>query len=216
MKNMEEQIIVLATKNPGKAAEIKELLAGEPVKIMDLTEFGPMPEAKEDSDTFEDNAYFKALHYARVLGFPALADDSGLCVESLGRRPGVHSARWAGENASDQDRVDKLLSEMKDKDNRKAEFVCALVLAVPSGPGLTWVGVVEGEITREPQGENGFGYDPVFFYQPAEKTFAQISRDEKNRVSHRGKALAEFKSEFDKVLVWLRQRQQEVQSPHHH
>jgi XTP/dITP diphosphohydrolase len=213
---MEEQIIVLATKNPGKASEIKDLLAGEPVKIMDLTEFGPMPEAKEDSDTFEDNAYFKALHYARVLGFPALADDSGLCVESLGGRPGVHSARWAGENATDQDRCNKLLAEMKDMDNRKAEFVCALVLAVPSGPGLTWVGTVEGEITREPQGENGFGYDPVFYYQPAGKTFAQISRDEKNRVSHRGKALAEFKSEFDKVLVWLKQRQQEVQAPHSH
>ena len=213
---MDDQIIVLATKNPGKAEEIKELLAGEPVKIMDLTEFGPMPEAKEDSDTFEDNAYFKALHYARVLGFPALADDSGLSVESLGGRPGVHSARWAGENATDKDRVDKLLAEMKNADNRKAEFVCALVLAVPSGPGLTWVGTVEGEITLEPQGENGFGYDPVFFYPPAGKTFAQISRGEKNKVSHRGKALAEFKSEFDKVMIWLKQRQQEVQAPHQH
>ena len=213
---MDELIIVLATKNQGKAKEIKALLAGEPVKIMDLTEFGPMPEAREDSDTFEDNAYFKALHYARVLGFPALADDSGLSVEALGGRPGVHSARWAGENATDKDRVDKLLAEMKTMDNRKAEFVCALVLAIPSGPGLTWVGTVEGEIAREPQGENGFGYDPVFYYAPLGKTFAQISRDEKNKISHRGKALTEFIAEFDKVLVWLKQRQQEVEAPHHH
>ena len=213
---MTDLIIVLATRNQGKIKEIEELLAGEPVRVMSLNDFGPTPEPVEDAETFEDNAYLKANFYARILGFPALADDSGLAVEALGGRPGVHSARWAGENATDEERCQKLLGEIADRSNRRAEFVCALVLAVPSGPGLTWVGRCAGEIAREPAGQNGFGYDPVFYYPPLKKTFAQLSRTEKNKVSHRGLALAEFKSEFDKVTVWLRQRMAEARTPHQH
>jgi len=216
LDNSFEPIIVLATKNQGKTTEIRELLAEQPVRIMNLTDFGPTPEPIEDAPTFEDNAYHKAWFYARILGFPALADDSGLVIEALGGRPGVHSARYAGENASDEERCAKILSEMTGQSDRRAAFVCALVLAVPSGPGLTWVARCQGEIAAEPRGRNGFGYDPIFYYPPLKKTFAEMTREEKNRVSHRGAALAEFKSEFDKVLIWLRQRLAETRSPHPH
>jgi len=214
--NLIEPILVLATKNQGKTREIRELLADQPVRIMNLTDFGPTPEPIEDAQTFEDNAYHKAWFYARILGFPALADDSGLVVETLGGRPGVHSARYAGENAADEDRCAKVLAEMAGQSDRRAAFVCALVLAVPSGPGLTWVGRCQGEISAEPRGRNGFGYDPIFYYPPLKKTFAEMTGDEKNRVSHRGLALAEFKSEFEKVLIWLGQRLAETRPPHPH
>ena len=211
---MNQDIIVVATRNRGKAAEIADLLAGRPIRVMSLADFGPMPEAVENAETFEDNAYLKARHYARVLGLPCLADDSGLTVEALGGAPGVYSARYAGENADDAARCAKLLGEMAEKTDRRAAFVCALVLAAPSGPGLTWLGRVEGEILREPSGDNGFGYDPVFFYPPLNRTFAQLTREEKNQVSHRGRALADFILELDKVLVWVRQRLAEARPPH--
>ena len=213
---MSDQIIVLATKNQGKLKEIKDLLEGEGVKILSLSDFGPTPEPAENAETFEDNAYDKAVFYARILGYPALADDSGLMVDALDGAPGVRSARWAGPDADDAERCRKLLGELEDKNDRAAAFVCALVLAVPSGPGLTWIARCEGEILREPRGENGFGYDPVFYYPSLEKTFAELSREEKNKVSHRGLALAEFKSEFDKVIKWLKIRLDEVRPPHPH
>ncbi|MDY6852030.1 MAG: XTP/dITP diphosphatase [Thermodesulfobacteriota bacterium] len=210
---MKEQIIILATKNQGKIKEIKELLAGQPVQLLDLSDFGPTPEPIEDADTFEDNAYHKAYFYARILGFPALADDSGLVVEALSGAPGVLSARYAGEGATDEDRSAKILKEMEGQTSRKAAFVCALVLAVPLGPGLTWVGRCEGEITTKPRGQNGFGYDPIFHYPPLGKTFAELTSIEKSRVSHRGQALTEFKSEFSKVMIWLNQRLAETNPP---
>jgi len=213
---MKEQLIILATKNQGKIKEIKELLAGQPARILDLSDFGPTPEPIEDADTFEDNAYHKAYFYARILGFPALADDSGLVVEALGGAPGVLSARYAGEGATDEDRRAKILKEMEGRADRKAAFVCALVLAVPSGPGLTWVGRCEGEITTRPRGQNGFGYDPIFHYPALGKTFAELTSIEKSRVSHRGLVLAEFKSEFSKVMIWLNQRLAETKPPSLH
>jgi XTP/dITP diphosphohydrolase len=213
---MDKQPIVLATKNQGKVLEFQDLLADHPVELMNLNDFGPTPEPFEEADSFEDNAYLKASFYARILGYPALADDSGLTVQALGGAPGVHSARWAGPNATDQDRVNKLLGALSDQDDRRAAFVCALVLAAPTGPGLTWVGRVEGEITQRPRGENGFGYDPVFYYPPLDRTFAQLDRAEKNKISHRGRALAEFISEFDKALIWLNQRLAEARPPHPH
>ena len=126
-------------------------------------------------------------------------------VEALDGAPGIHSARYAGENATDEQRYLKLLDDMKGKSNRKAAFECVISIAVPTGSALTYEARCEGLITTEPAGSNGFGYDPVFFYAPLNKTFAQITIKEKNRISHRGKALAEFKSEFDKVLTWIRQ-----------
>lgn len=198
-------ILVIATRNKGKTQEIKDLLEYFPVDIKNLDDFGPIPHVEEDGDTFDENAYKKASFAARILGLPALADDSGLIVEALDNAPGIHSARYAGENATDQERYLKLLHEMRGKTNRKATFECVISVAVPTGAALTYEARCEGIIAEEPAGSNGFGYDPVFFYPPFHKTFAQISRSEKNRISHRGKALAELKSEFDKVLVWIRQ-----------
>jgi XTP/dITP diphosphohydrolase len=182
------------------------LLQDRPIALLSLEDFGPTPEPREDADTFEENAYGKAHFYARILGLPALADDSGLEVEALGGEPGVRSSRWAGEDATDKERCARLLDRMKGQSQRRAAFVCALVLAVPSGPALTWLGRCEGELAAEPRGTNGFGYDPIFFYPPLGRTFAELAAEEKNRVSHRGRAMAEFASELDKVLVWLRLR----------
>ena len=198
-------ILVIATRNKGKTLEIKALLKGFPVEIKNLDDFGPIPPLEEDGDTFDENAYKKASFAARILGLPALADDSGLTVEALDGAPGIHSARYAGENATDEQRYLQLLGEMEGKSNRKAAFECVISIAVPTGPALTYEARCEGLITTEPAGSNGFGYDPVFFYPPYNKTFAQITIEEKNRISHRGKALAELRSEFDKVLIWIRQ-----------
>ena len=198
-------ILVIATRNKGKKQEIKDLLKDFPVEIKNLDDFGPIPHLEEDGDTFDENAYKKASFAARILGIPALADDSGLIVEALDGAPGIHSARYAGENATDEQRYLKLLDDMEGKSNRKAAFECVISVAVPTGPALTYEARCEGLIATEPAGSNGFGYDPVFFYTPLNKTFAQITREEKNRISHRGKALGELKSEFDKVLIWIRQ-----------
>jgi XTP/dITP diphosphohydrolase len=205
--------IVLATRNAGKVKEFQEMLKDFPVEIKNLNDFGPIPDVEEDGKTFDDNAYKKAVFTAKVLGLPAIADDSGLVVEALEGAPGVKSARYAGENVSDQDNVNKLLQEMEGKSNRKAAFECVLSIAVPTGPALTYEGRCEGEITTEQQGKGGFGYDPVFYYPAYGKTFAEISSEEKNRVSHRGRALTEFVDEFDKVLAWLNTRLTEAKPP---
>ena len=198
-------VLVLATRNAGKTAEIRDLLKAFPIHICNLDDFGPIPEIEEDGDTFDENAYKKAHFAARVLGFPALADDSGLVVEALGGAPGVYSARYAGEKATDADRCAKLLRELEGQDQRQAAFECVISIAVPEGAALTYEGRCEGQITRQPRGESGFGYDPVFFYPPGRKTFAEMTMTEKSQVSHRGRALQELQSEFDKVLIWIRQ-----------
>jgi XTP/dITP diphosphohydrolase len=207
--------LVIATRNPGKTSEIRDLLSGFAVRIKNLDNFGPIPEVEEDGDTFDDNAYKKASFAAKVLGIPALADDSGLVVEALGGAPGVYSARYAGENATDEQRCNKLLNELKTKTNRNAAFECVISIAVPAGPALTYEGRCEGVIAEHPVGENGFGYDPVFYYPPLEKTFAQLTREEKSRVSHRGNALREISDEFEKVLIWIRQQMPTQENFHH-
>jgi XTP/dITP diphosphohydrolase len=186
---MQDKItIVIATRNKGKKSEISDLLKDFPVHIKGLDDFGPIPHIEEDGNTFDDNAYKKASLTARILGFPALADDSGLLVEALGGAPGVLSARYAGEDATDEQRCQKLLQEMEGKSNRKYEARC------------------EGLIAERPSGSNGFGYDPVFYYPPLNKTFAELSREEKSHVSHRGKAIREFRDEFEKVMLWIKQQ----------
>ena len=197
--------LVIASGNPGKTAEIRDLLAGFPVNIKNLEDFGPIPPVVEDGETFDENAYKKASFVSRVLGLPALADDSGLVVDALDGAPGVYSARYAGDRASDEERCTKLLSEIKGVTDRRAAFECVISLAVPTGAALTYEARCEGLLLEAPAGANGFGYDPIFYYPPYKKTFAQLTREEKSRVSHRGKALAELKDEFDKVLIWIRQ-----------
>ena len=197
-------VIVIATRNPGKTAEIRDLLEGFPVDIKNLSDFGPIPEVEEDGTTFDENAYKKSSFTARILGYPALADDSGLSVAALNGAPGVFSARYGGEGLSDVERCRKLLSEMRGRTDRRAAFECVISLAVPTGPALTYEGRCEGLLLAAPAGANGFGYDPVFFYPPFNKTFAELTREEKSRVSHRGQALRELRDEFEKVMTWVR------------
>lgn len=207
------QTIVLATRNRGKVKELQEMLADFPVDIRSLADFGPLPEVVEDGATFDDNAYKKAIFTAKALGLPALADDSGLVVEALGGAPGVHSARYAGEEADDGANIVKLLQEMTGISDRRAAFVCVLSLAVPSGPALTYEGRCEGEIIHQPRGSGGFGYDPVMFYPPLNKTFAEMDAAEKNRVSHRGAAMGQLREEFAKAMKWLEHRLSESKDP---
>lgn len=179
--------VVLATTNRHKLDELQLMLEGSPVELV-------MPphaiEVDETGETFRENARLKARTYARLLGEPALADDSGLSVEALGGRPGVHSARYAGPNATDADRIAKLLGELKGVPDaeRGASFHCALVLAWPGDGELTVEGLVSGRILHESRGEHGFGYDPVFYVPSLSKSFAELTTEEKNRHSHRAKA----------------------------
>jgi XTP/dITP diphosphohydrolase len=198
--------LVIATTNPGKVAEMRDLLTGFPIQLKSLADFGPIPAVEEDGKTFDENAYKKASFTAKILGIPALADDSGLMVDALDGAPGVLSARYAGENATDEQRMTKLLKEMQGETNRNAAFECVLSIAVPSGPALTYEARCEGLVAAQPMGQSGFGYDPIFFYPPLKKTFGQMTIKEKSRVSHRGKALNELKQEFDKVLIWVRRQ----------
>jgi XTP/dITP diphosphohydrolase len=206
-------MLVIATRNKNKLREFKEILKDLQIEVRSLDDFGPIPEAIEDGLSFDDNAYKKAIHTAKVLGLPAIADDSGLVVEALGGEPGVYSARYAGENATDAENVDKLLKNLQGKQNRKASFQCVLSIAVPSGPALTYEGSCEGTIIDQKRGENGFGYDPVFYYEEFDKTFAELSSEQKNSVSHRGKALSQVKSEVLQIKKWLEQRLAEEKPP---
>jgi len=200
----QQTTLVIATTNLNKVREFSVLMADFPVIIKSLADFPPIPEVEEDGLTFDENAYKKAAFTARILGMPALADDSGLCVEALGGAPGVRSARYGGPDITDPQRCEKLLEALRGKENRAAAFECVISIAVPTGAALTYEGRCEGVIADAPSGENGFGYDPVFYFPAYQKTFAELSAAEKNRVSHRGRALAELKSEFDKVIDWMR------------
>ncbi len=202
-------LVVLATSNENKVEEFKAMLADFPVEIKCLSDFGPLPTIVEDGTTFDENAYKKAHHVAKVLGIPAIADDSGLSVKALNGDPGVYSARYAGNGATDQQNCEKLLKKMTGIKEREAFFTCVLSIAVPSGPALTYEATCNGTILESPKGDNGFGYDPIFYYEPLKKTFAELTMEEKNRVSHRGKVLTEVKAEFDKIMVWLKQRTME-------
>jgi XTP/dITP diphosphohydrolase len=182
--------IVIATRNRGKLHEFRALLLPLKNEILSLEEVGIDNEVEESGRTFAENARLKALAYSRFTQFPVLADDSGLEVAALEGAPGIHSARYAGEGASDSDRVRKLLGELKRTGgNRKARFVCALALAQDGKVLLESEGECRGIIAMEPRGENGFGYDPVFLFPELNKTLAELSEAEKNRHSHRAHAV---------------------------
>ncbi|THB76639.1 MAG: XTP/dITP diphosphatase [Desulfobulbaceae bacterium] len=202
-------LLVLATTNKNKIKEFKTIFTDFPVEIKSLSDFGPLPEAVEDGKTFDDNAYKKAHHYAKVLGIPCIADDSGLSVDALDGAPGVYSARYAGKHATDVENCQKLISEMTGKTNRGAHFTCVVSIATPSGPALTYEATCDGLITEEKRGDSGFGYDPVFYYPSLDKTFAELSLTEKNSVSHRGKVMKEIQSEIPKIMQWVKTRMME-------
>ncbi len=206
-------ILVIATRNKNKLREFREVLKDLQIEIRSLDDFGPIPEAIEDGDTFDENAYKKAIHTAKILGLPALSDDSGLVVDALNGAPGVYSARYAGEDATDEKNCAKLINALQGIEDRRAHFQCVLSIAVPSGPALTYEGRCDGIIIDEKRGENGFGYDPIFYFEEFGKTFAELSMEEKNKVSHRGKALADLKAEAAMVKKWLEQRLREEKPP---
>ncbi len=182
--------ILLATKNKDKVTELKQILGDLPVVLKSASDMEHIPTVEEDQDTLQGNAIKKATEYSLAAGLPALADDTGLEVDALDGEPGVNSARYAGSEATYQDNVNKLVSQMAgvSKENRKARF--RTVIAFVDGENVQTVeGVCEGEILDKPTGDKGFGYDPVFYYPPLEKTFAEMNTEEKNRISHRGLAL---------------------------
>ena len=182
--------LVVATRNPGKAAEVADLLAGTNYDVVSLADYPDAPEVEETGETFVENAVLKAASYARFTQELTLADDSGLEVDALDGAPGVMSSRFA---PTDPERISRLLDLLKDvpDEKRSARFRCAIAVAEPDSSVRTSEGTVEGVISTEPAGTNGFGYDPVFCLPDRGLTFAQISRDQKNAVSHRGKALRE-------------------------
>jgi len=184
--------IVLATRNKKKIEEIKRITADLPISVLSLDNFPDCPETMEDRDTFEGNAIKKASEICYCTGKPALADDSGLEVDALGGAPGVFSARYAGSfSGNDVKNYEKLLEELKNVPDAKrgARFVCCMALAFPDGSVNTFIGYAKGCIAREPHGRQGFGYDPVFIPEGYNKTFAEMSGEEKDKLSHRGKSL---------------------------
>jgi XTP/dITP diphosphohydrolase len=202
---MSKTTIVLATHNEGKVREYALFFQKFPVIIKGLREFRENIQFEETGKTFEEIAAYKARLVAEMLGFPALADDSGLEVEALNGAPGIFSARYAGEAADDYQNTRKLLEAMKGKENRKAAFVCSIAVAKPSGQILTYNGKCHGVLLEKPAGASGFGYDPLFYYPAFGKTFAQVSAEEKTKVSHRGQALRKLSDDFDEILAWLKE-----------
>lgn len=193
--------VIAATKNKGKIREMQEILSPLDIEIISQQEMGIEVDVEETGDTFEKNALIKARAVAMLCEYPVLADDSGICVEALGGAPGVRSARYAGDDATDSDRVNKLLSEIGDSENRNAKFVTSVAFIYPDGREITAEGEVRGYITKTPEGDNGFGYDPVFFSTELGKTFAMSSDEEKNSVSHRGRALKNLYEKLKKLEV---------------
>ena len=187
--------LVLATGNLNKQKEIMAVLSDLPITVRNQSEFGPVPEIIEDGETCEANAVKKATIIAKHTGRLTLADDTGLEVEALEGAPGVYAARYAGENATYNDNCQKLLKELQGVplDNRNARFVTVIAIARPSGSVEVVEGELEGKISETPSGTGGFGYDPVFIVPELGKTLAQITLEEKNQISHRGRALAKIK-----------------------
>lgn len=183
--------IIVATQNAGKVAEFKAVLSGLPYKVLSLADLGNFPEAPEKGETFAENACSKAKFYARLTGKLCLADDSGLEVDYLKGAPGVYSARYAGEHASDQDNNRKLLEQLCGvvPEKRTGRFRCVLALSDSEKLWCIADGTVEGVILAEPRGNNGFGYDPLLFVPELGRSLAELPPQEKNEISHRGRAL---------------------------
>jgi XTP/dITP diphosphohydrolase len=190
--------LFLASSNPGKLREYNVLASDRDVEIELLPQFGELPPFDESAPTFAENAAGKALHYSRLVTDAVIADDSGLVVPALGGAPGVHSARYVGPNVTDADRCQKLLEAMRGKTGKErwAKFVCVLALAQHGRAIAVFSASAEGLIAESPRGTRGFGYDPIFYFQELGRTYAEMSGEQKNEYSHRGRA-------FRKLLAFL-------------
>jgi XTP/dITP diphosphohydrolase len=195
--------IVLASRNKKKIKELEDLLAKHipEIEVFSLDDIGFEGEIVEDGEGFDDNAYIKASTVAR-LGYIGVGDDSGLCVDALGGAPGVYSARYAGEHGDDAANNALLLKNLSDKEDRTARFVCAIACVFPDDVETAHIfrGEVEGKIIDEYRGEGGFGYDPLFYYEPFGKTLAEMSAEEKNSISHRGRAIENFAQNLKEII----------------
>lgn len=193
--------LIIATHNKNKVKEIKEFLSDgfNDVEAFTASEVGFTDDIEENGSTFEENALIKA-RAVRAEGAISIADDSGLCVNALNGRPGIYSARYAGEPCDNKKNNAKLLSELEPYDDRTAYFVSVIACVLPDGTEFTVCGRADGLILEKECGNGGFGYDPLFFYPPLNKTFAQLTDSEKNQVSHRGNALRLLKAELEKRL----------------
>ncbi len=192
--------LVLASRNRHKITELEALLSRyiEDVRILSLDEVGMTEDIEENGMTYEENAMIKA-RVAAQFGYIGVGDDSGLSVRALGGAPGIYSARYAGGHGNTEANNQKLLQALADQEDRFAEFVCVIGCVLPDGREFSVEGRVGGTILREADGEGGFGYDPLFYYEPAEKSFAQLSPEEKNAVSHRGRAVKAFAEALEKI-----------------
>ena len=199
---MTNKTIIIATNNVGKAKEFKSLFAEFGYEIKTLHDFPEIGDVEETGNTFYANALQKATFISRTLDTIVLADDSGLEVDALDGAPGIYSARFAGEHGNDQKNNEKLLEELKDTpvEERTANFHCSLVLVGPQKEPLHVVGTVDGFILQKPQGDNGFGYDPLFFVPTLDKSMAELTSDQKNEISHRAKAIVKLR---DHLNEWL-------------
>jgi XTP/dITP diphosphohydrolase len=188
--------LILATRNKRKLVEIRDILSDLDFNVMSIGDFACIPEIQEDGDTFEENAKKKAVEIARIAKRLTLADDSGLEIDYLGGKPGIHSARFAGEDATDEDRNRKVLGLLKGvpRPKRKARFRCAMAIASPGAHVEVVTGACEGEIALEPRGSEGFGYDPIFIVPEYGKTFAELGQEKKNQISHRAVTLRKVKN----------------------
>ena len=191
---------VLATHNPGKLKEMGAILARFGVEVVSPKDLGLTVDVEETGTTFAENAMLKAKAICAAAQLPAIADDSGLCVDALNGGPGVYSARYGGEGLDDRGRYMLLLNNMRGQTTRAAHFACAIACAFPNGDTLTAEGRCDGTIAFAPMGEGGFGYDPVFFVPEKAKTFGQLTAEEKSAISHRGRALESFAAKLETYL----------------
>ena len=191
---------VLATHNPGKLKEMGDILARFGVEVVSPKDLGITVDVEETGATFAENAMLKAKAICAAAKLPAIADDSGLCVDALNGGPGVYSARYVGEGLDDKGRYMLLLNSMRGQPTRAAHFACAIACVFPNGDELTAEGRCDGTIAFAPMGEGGFGYDPVFFVPELKKTFGQLTAEEKSAISHRGRALAVFVEKLETYL----------------
>ena len=191
---------VLATHNPGKLREMSAILAELGVEVVSPKDLGITVDVEETGTTFAENALLKAKAICKEANLPAIADDSGLCVDALNGAPGVYSARYGGEGLDDKGRYMLLLSSLRGAPTRAAHFACAVACAFPNGDTLTAEGRCDGSIAYAPLGEGGFGYDPVFLLPGTGKTFGQLTQEEKSAVSHRGRALKDFAGKLEAYL----------------